>query len=98
MASPERLCLCNQKRADISCCYLPVCVCVCVCVQLDGVDILCLTVSTVELTLTLLEVPSLAVVAPVLQSGGSSRCSQGTTTEMSCILLLWLCTTKPACV
>lgn len=68
------------------------------CVQLDGVDILCLTVSTVELTLTLLEVPSLAVVALVLESEGSSHCSQGIATEMSGILLLWLSTSKPACV
>lgn len=51
------------------------------CIQLDGADILCLTVSTVELTLTLLEVPSLAVVALVLESHGSSRGSQGTTTK-----------------
>lgn len=46
--------------------------------------------STVELTLTLLEVPSLAVVALVLESEGSSLCSQGTATEMSYILLPWL--------
>lgn len=46
--------------------------------------------STVELTLTLLEVPSFAVVALVLESETSSRCSQGTATEMSYILLLYL--------
>lgn len=74
------LCFCNQKLADISCCYLPV--------QLNRADIIYLVVSMVELTLTLLEVPSIAVVALVPESEGSSCCSQGTATEMSCILLL----------
>lgn len=68
------------------------------CIQLDWTDILHLTVSRVELTLTLLEVPSLAVVALVLESEDSSRCCQGTTREMSCILFLWLITRKAAYV
>lgn len=72
------LCFCNQKLADISSCYLPV--------QLNRPDILYSVVSTVELTLTLLEVPSIAVVALVSESEGSSCCSQGTAAEMSCIL------------
>lgn len=51
-----------QKLGDICCFYLAVCI------QLNGADILCLSVSMVELTLTLLEVPGLAVVTLVLES------------------------------
>lgn len=83
-------CFCNQKLADISCCYLPV--------QLNRADILYSVVSTVELTLTLLEVPSLAVVVLVPESEDNSCCSQGTTTEIACNLLLWLSNSKPAYV
>lgn len=55
------------------------------CIQLNRADIPCLSVSMVELTLTLLEVPGLAVVTLVLES---SCCSQGTATEMSSTQLL----------
>lgn len=51
--------------------------------QLYGADIL----FDSELTLTLLEAPNLSVVALGLGRKGSTRCSQGTTLEMSCILL-----------
>lgn len=67
-------CFCSQKLADISCCYLPV--------QLNRADILHSVVSMVELTLTLLEVPSLAVVSLVEESEGNSCCTLGTMTEI----------------
>lgn len=51
--------------------------------QLYGADIL----FDSELTLTLLEAPNLSVVVLGLGHKGSTRCSQGTTLEMSCILL-----------
>lgn len=63
------LCFCNQKLADISSCYLPV--------QLNRPDILYSVVSTVELTLTLLEVPSITVVALVSESEGSRTVARG---------------------
>lgn len=61
----------------------------------QAADILRSTMSAAELTLTLLEVPSRAVVAVALLGRGEERrggagvtVTRGTTTEMSCILLL----------